>query len=103
MGSRLYVGNLAYAVTEDSLRAVFEGGGHTVVDCQVVMDRETGRSRGFGFVEVESQEQAQAAISGLDGFELDGRPLRISEARERTERGGGGGGGGRGGGGGGRY
>ena len=99
MGSRLYVGNLAYAVTEDSLRAVFEGGGLNVTDCQVVMDRETGRSRGLGFVELDSSDAAQKAISEFDGFELDGRPLRISEARERTERGGGG----RGGGGRGRY
>jgi RNA recognition motif-containing protein len=77
---------------------VFEGKGHEVVSCQVVMDRDTGRSRGFGCVELETKQAADAAIADIDGFDLDGRPLRISEARERTPRSGGGGGGGGGGG-----
>ena len=101
MGKRLYIGNLPYSADDDGLRAVFEGEGLSVVSCQVMMDRDTGRSRGFGFVELDTDEAAQTAISNLDGRELDGRPLRISEARERTPRGGDGGGGG--GGGRGRY
>jgi len=87
MSTRLYVGNLPYGVDDDQLRAVFEGDGHPPSSCEVVMDRDTGRSRGFGFVEFETAEAANAAISSLDGREMDGRPLRISEARERTPRG----------------
>ena len=114
MSKRLYVGNLAFHSTEDSLRTAFEGAGVEVLSIQLMTDRMTGQSRGFGFVEV-SDAQAQAAINALHGKDLDGRTLTINEARERTGgpggggggggggfRGGGGGGGGRGGGGGGR-
>jgi RNA recognition motif-containing protein len=93
MGTRLFVGNLNFATTENDLRSLFEGEGFQVNDVTIVTDRETGRPRGFGFVEVGTEDQCRDAISRLDGQELDGRPLRINEARER-ERGGGGGGGG---------
>lgn len=107
MGTRLYVGNLGFGTTDTELRAAFEQDGRTVVEAKIVTDRETGRSRGFGFVEMGSAADAQAAISALDGQELDGRRLKVNEARERESRGGGGGGGwggpgGGGGGGGGR-
>ncbi len=106
MGKRLYVGNLSYDTTDDSLRAAFAEDGRTVTDVHVMMDRDTGRPRGFGFVEMGSEEDAQTAIQALDGANLDGRNLRVNEAQERKPRtggGGGGGGGGRGGGGGGRW
>lgn len=110
MGKRLYVGNLSYSTTEDSLRSAFAEDGRVVDDVHVMMDRETGRPRGFGFVEMGSDEDAQAAIAAWDGQDLDGRSLRVNEAQERKPRsggfGGGGGGGhrgGRGGGGGGGY
>ena len=96
MGTRLFVGNLNFATTEPDLRALFEGAGFQVNDVTIVTDRETGRPRGFGFVEVGNEDQCRDAISSLDGQELDGRPLRINEARERERGGGGGGGGGRG-------
>jgi len=95
MGSKLYVGNLSYNTTDDSLRAAFEADGREVKDVAVILDRDTGRSRGFGFVTMGSPQDAQAAIDALDGQDLDGRTLKVNEARERT--GGGGGGGGRGG------
>jgi cold-inducible RNA-binding protein len=109
MSKRLYVGNLAFHSTEDSLRGAFEAAGVEVVSVQLMTDRMTGQSRGFGFVEV-SDAQANAAITALHGKDLDGRTLTVNEARERTGgggggggfRGGGGGGGGYGGGGGGR-
>jgi RNA recognition motif-containing protein len=101
MGNRLYVGNLSFHTTTDVLRQAFSGSGE-VTDAHVVTDRETGRSRGFGFITMASEEQAQAAISAMNGADLDGRPLRVNEAEERPQRGGGGGGGGFGGGGGGR-
>jgi hypothetical protein len=103
MGTRLYVGNLSWNTTEDSLRAAFEQGGRTVKSCQIITDRDTGRPRGFAFVEMANDADAQAATQALDGVELDGRPIRVNEARERTERPRGGGGGGYGGGGGGGY
>ncbi len=101
MGNRLYVGNLPYSTTDDSLREAFAAHGE-VVSASVVIDRETGRSRGFGFVEMATAEAAQAATNALNGQLLDGRPLTVNEARERA---GGGGGGGRrfGGGGGGGW
>jgi hypothetical protein len=103
MGLKLYVGNLSYQTEEDALRAVFEQDGRQVSSCNVVKDRETGQSRGFAFVEMATQEDATAAISSLDGYDFEGRKLRVNEAKERTERSGGGGGyGGGGGGGGGR-
>jgi RNA recognition motif-containing protein len=101
MGKRLYVGNLSYNTTEMELRDTFGQIG-TVADAKVVMDRETGRPRGFAFVEMSSDQEAQQAIQQLNGRELDGRAINVSEAQERTGGGGrGGGGGGRGGGGGG--
>jgi cold-inducible RNA-binding protein len=99
MGNRLYVGNLSYGTTELELRELFGQMG-TVADAKVVMDRETGRPRGFAFVEMSSAEEALKAIEQINGRELDGRALNVNEAQERS--GGGGGGGGRGGGGGGR-
>jgi cold-inducible RNA-binding protein len=100
MGSRLYVGNLSYSTTKDSLQGLFSESGRRVNEVFVAMDRATGQPRGFAFVEMAAPEDAQAAITALDGFELDGRRLRVSEARERVP-GGAGGGGGYGGGGGG--
>ena len=101
MGSRLYVGNLSFNTTELELREVFSQCG-TVAETKMVMDRETGRPRGFAFVEMGSDNEASQAIQSLTGREVQGRPINVSEARERTPRGSGGGfGGGRGGGGGG--
>jgi RNA recognition motif-containing protein len=98
LGKRLYVGNLPFSTTEDDLRAAFEAHG-SVTSVSVITDRETGRSRGFGFVEMEDPSAADEAMRALDGSDLGGRNLRVNEAQER--RGGGGGGGRRGGGG--RY
>jgi len=97
MGKRLYVGNLSYSTTEMDMRDMFAKFG-TVADAKLVMDRETGRPRGFGFVEMSTDAEATAAISGLNGQDCQGRALTVNEAQERS----GGGGGGRGGGGGGR-
>lgn len=93
MGKRLYVGNLSYDSTDDSIRAAFSEDGRTVSEVQLMIDRDTGRPRGFGFVEMGSDEDAQAAIQALDGSSLDGRNITVSEARARQPRGGGGGGG----------
>jgi RNA recognition motif-containing protein len=101
MGSKLYVGNLSFKTTEAGLREVFEAEGWTVKDLALMSDRETGRPRGFGFVTLGSDQEAQAAIAKLDGFELDGRRLRVNEAQAKPAGGGGGGGRGFGGGGGG--
>jgi len=102
MGKKLYVGNLGFAVTDAELSQVFGQFG-TVESAQVIMDRDTGRSKGFGFVEMGTEQEAQAAITGLNGQDLNGRPLTVNEARPKTEGGrGGGGGGGRGGYGGGK-
>jgi RNA recognition motif-containing protein len=102
-GTRLYVGNLNFNTTESSLRTAFEADGRQVVEVKIVTDRDTGQPRGFGFVEMGSPADAEAAIAALDGQQLDGRTLRVNVAQERTG-GGGGGGGGRGGfGGGKRY
>jgi RNA recognition motif-containing protein len=102
VGMRLYVGNLAYSVTDDSLEALFAQFG-PVKSAQVVMDRDTGRSKGFGFVEFNDDNAAREAIKGLNDQQHEGRPLTVNEARPREDRGGrgGGGGGGRGYGGGG--
>jgi RNA recognition motif-containing protein len=100
MGNRLYVGNLSFNATADSVRAAFANFGE-VTDAHVVSDRETGRSRGFAFVTMSTQQEAQKAIAEMNGALLDGRPLRVNEAEERQSRGGGGGGGGGFGGGGG--
>ena len=103
MGNKLYVGNLAYSVRDDSLLQAFSPFG-TVTSAKVMMDRETGRSKGFGFVEMGSDAEAQAAINGMNGQAIDGRAVVVNEARPREERPGGfGGGGGRSGGGGGGY
>ena len=112
MGKKLYVGNLPYSVSDSDLQQMFEAHG-TVQSAQVIMDRDTGRSKGFGFVEMGSDAEAQAAIAALNGKEVDGRSLTVNEAKPREDRGGGrggsgggrggyGGGGGRGGYGGGR-
>jgi RNA recognition motif-containing protein len=102
MGKKLYVGNLAYGVSDSDLEQLFSAYG-TVQSAQVIMDRDTGRSKGFGFVEMGNDQEAQAAISALNGHESQGRALTVNEARPK-ESGGGGGGGGRGyGGGGGGY
>ncbi len=100
MGTRLYVGNLSYNVTEPELREVFGEGGRNVVEVKIVMDRDTGRPRGFAFVEMGSDEEATTAISSLSGREIQGRAINVSEARARAPRSGGGGYGGGGGGGG---
>jgi len=102
VGNKLYVGNLAYSVRDDSLQQAFAQFG-TVTSAKVMMDRETGRSKGFGFVEMGSDAEAQAAVNGMNGQALEGRAIVVNEARPREERPGGfgGGGGGRSGGGGG--
>jgi RNA recognition motif-containing protein len=99
MGTRLYVGNLPYSVTELDLRELFSGLG-TVTDAKIITDRETGRPRGFGFVEMSSDDEARKAIEELNGRDVQGRQVAVKEAEDRR---GGGGGGGFGGGGGGGY
>ena len=105
MGKKLYVGNLTDGVTDSTLAQLFEGHG-SVQSAQVIMDRDTGRSKGFGFVEMKTDQEAQAAIAGLNGQMSGGRSLTVNEAKPREDRGGGrgpgGGRGGYGGGGGGR-
>jgi RNA recognition motif-containing protein len=91
----LYVGNLSYQTTQDSLRAAFEQNGGKVVEVKVVTDRDTGQPRGFAFVEMSSPAEAQAAIAALDGQQLDGRTVKVNEAMERSGAGGRGGRGGR--------
>ena len=103
MGKKLYVGNLTYNVNESDLEALFSQYG-TVQSAQIIVDRDTNRSKGFGFVEMGSDAEAQAAIQALDGHDHDGRNLTVNEAKPREPRSGGGGyggGGGRSGGGGG--
>lgn len=90
----IYVGNLSYSTTDDSLRGAFEQFG-AVDSAKVIMDRETGRSRGFGFVEMSDDNAAREAIEKMNGADLDGRNLRVNEARPRENNRGGGGGGGR--------
>ena len=99
MGKKLYVGNLGWGVTDAQLQEMFAPFG-TVASVQVITDRDTGRSKGFGFVEMATDQEAQAAITGMSGQMVEGRPLTVNEARPKE---GGGGGGGRGGGGGGGY
>src|SRR4030042_6657636 len=86
MNKKLYVGNLPYRVTEQDLRALFEEGGG-VVDAAVITDRDSGRSKGFGFVEMNTPEEAEKAISQFNGHTLDNRQIQVSEARPREERG----------------
>ncbi len=97
MGKKLYVGNLTYKATETDLEELFSQFG-TVQSAQIIQDRDTGRSKGFGFVEMDTDAQAQSAIEGLHDREFDGRRLTVNEAKPREDRGGGGfgGGGGRG-------
>ena len=102
MGKKLYVGNLPFSASEQDLAASFAECG-TVESCKIITDRDTGRSKGFGFVEMSSDEEAQKVIAEFNGATMDGRAMNISEARPQAPReGGGGGGGGRGGFGGGR-
>ena len=100
MGKKLYVGNLSYNTSDSDLEQLFAAHG-TVQSVQIIMDRDTGRSKGFGFVEMGSDAEAQAAIQALNGKEIEGRALTVNEAKPREDRGGGrgygGGGGGRGG------
>ena len=90
MAKKLYVGNLAYTTTEDGLRNLFSGFGN-VSSSKIIMDRENGNSKGFGFIEMSSDEEATAAIAGTNGREFEGRQLRVNEAMDkpRRERGGG--------------
>ena len=87
MGKKLYVGNLSYETTDSDLQNLFQPHG-TVQSAQVIMDRDAGRSKGFGFVEMNSGEEAQAAIAALNGKDMNGRALTVNEARPREERGG---------------
>ncbi|MBS1808425.1 MAG: RNA-binding protein [Acidobacteria bacterium] len=96
MSMKLYVGNLAFSVNQDDLTDLFSQAG-TVESASVVTDRDTGRSRGFGFVEMSTKEEGEAAISQFNGSEVNGRSLTVNEAKPKESRGGFGGGGGRGG------
>jgi RNA recognition motif-containing protein len=93
MAKNIYVGNLVWDATQDDLYNLFQEHGK-VTRAQVIMDRETGRSRGFGFVEMENDGEADAAVTALNGVDFRGRPLTVNEAKPREDRGGGGGGGG---------
>jgi RNA recognition motif-containing protein len=93
MAKNIYVGNLVWDATQDDLYNLFQEHGK-VTRAQVIMDRETGRSRGFGFVEMENDSEADRAVTALNGADFRGRPLTVNEAKPRDERGGGGGGGG---------
>jgi len=94
MGRKLYVGNLPYSATEQDLSDKFAAFG-TVESAKLISDRDTGRSKGFGFVEMATDSEAQAAIDSLNDTDYDGRPMKVNEARPQEKRGGGGGGGGR--------
>ncbi len=89
MGTRLYVGNLPFDTDEAQLRTLFQEGGRQVSEVKIITDRDTGRPRGFAFVEMGSQEDADAAINALNGREVGGRALTVNEARERAPRTGG--------------
>ena len=88
MGTRLYVGNLPFSADESAVRSLFEKNSRKVEEVKLITDRETGRPRGFGFVEMENGEDADKAIRELNGYELDGRRLNVNEARERSTSGG---------------
>lgn len=85
MGNKLYIGNLAFSATEASITELFSQHG-TVDSCQLITDRETGRSKGFGFVQMSTDSEAQKAISSLDGSEVDGRQIKVNEARPKENR-----------------
>jgi RNA recognition motif-containing protein len=85
MGKKIYVGNLSYNTYEDGLRSHFQSFG-TVVSAKIITDRDTGQSKGFGFVEMGTEEEARAAISALNGQELDGRALKVNEAMDKPRR-----------------
>lgn len=89
---KIYIGNMSYDTTEENLRQAFEGYGE-VTSVNIIMDRDSGRPKGFGFVEMATQEAAQAAISGLNGQDMNGRTVNVNEARPKTDNRGGGGGG----------
>ena len=89
----IFVGNMSFSISEESLRALFEEHGE-VASAKIITSRETGRPRGFGFVEMPNDEEAKAAMSALDGKDVDGRALKVNEAQPKTDRGGGGGRGG---------
>jgi RNA recognition motif-containing protein len=91
MGSRLYVGNLPFSADEETVRQLFAQDGREVSEVKLITDRDTGRPRGFGFVEMANTGDAETAISALNGYSMDGRALTVNEARERTGGGGGGG------------
>ena len=98
MGNRLYVGNLPFSADEEAVRQLFSENNRSVTEVKLITDRDTGRPRGFGFVEMATQEDADGAVRDLDGHQMEGRALKVNEARERTTGGGGefgGGGGGR--------
>lgn len=92
MGTRLYVGNLPFSADDSAVRSLFEQNGRQVEEVHLVTDRESGRPRGFGFVEMANSEHADQAIQELNGHSMDGRELNVNEARERGSGGGGGGG-----------
>jgi len=96
--TKLYVGNLSFGMTDDSLLQLFIGKGYQVASARIITDRETGRSRGFGFVELGAGDDATKAIGDFNGMDVDGRQLQVNEARPQESRGGGGDRGGRGGG-----
>ncbi len=89
MGNRLYVGNLPFSADEDTVRQLFSQDGREVTEVKLITDRETGRPRGFGFVEMGNSEHADGAISALNGHSMDGRALTVNEAKERSSGGGG--------------
>ena len=92
MGNRLYVGNLPFSASEEAIRELFGQDGRGVTEVKMITDRDTGRPRGFGFVEMQNTEDASSAVTALNGVTMDGRPLTVNEARERSSGGGGGGG-----------
>jgi cold-inducible RNA-binding protein len=89
MNKKLYVGNLSFDAQESTLKELFEADGRRVAKIQIITDRDTGRSRGFGFVEFENEDDARKAIEALNGKDCGGRPLTVNEAKERTQNGGG--------------
>ena len=93
MGTRLFVGNLPFSADENEIRSLFEQNDRSVEEVKLITDRDTGRPRGFGFVEMGNSEDADQAVRDLNGYEMNGRQLNVNEARERTAGAGGGGGG----------